>query len=60
MFSKSLMKHFKGFGTRFTELHAKLDAETPFDFVIHGRQNEMRSQKSTRAKSNACSQCSVR
>jgi hypothetical protein len=26
MFSKSLTKHFKGFRSAFTELHAKLDA----------------------------------
>jgi hypothetical protein len=40
MFSKSLMKHFKGFGNGFTELHAKLDAGTLLDFAIPRRQNE--------------------
>jgi hypothetical protein len=33
------MKHFKGFGSGFTKLHAKLDADT-FDFAIHQGQNE--------------------
>jgi hypothetical protein len=28
MFSKSLTKHFRGFGSGFTELHAKLHADT--------------------------------
>jgi hypothetical protein len=28
MFSKSITKHFKGFGSGFTEFHAKLDADT--------------------------------
>jgi hypothetical protein len=46
MFSKSLMKHLKGF----TELHAKLDADTLLDFAIHRGQNETRSRKSTRVK----------
>jgi hypothetical protein len=31
MFSKSLTKHFKGFGSRLTELHEKLDADTLLD-----------------------------
>jgi hypothetical protein len=31
MFSKSLMQHFKGFVGGFTELHAKLDADTLLD-----------------------------
>jgi hypothetical protein len=48
--SKSLRKHFKGFGRGFTELHAKLDADTLLDFTIHRRQNETRSRKSTRVK----------
>jgi hypothetical protein len=43
------MKHFKGFD-RFTELHAKLDADTLLDFAIHCRQNETQSRKSTRVK----------
>jgi hypothetical protein len=50
MFSKSLMKHFKGFGSGFTELHAKLDADTLLDFVIHRRQNKTRSRKSIHVK----------
>jgi hypothetical protein len=40
MFSKSLMKHFKGFGNGFTKLHAKLDADMLLDFAIHHKQNE--------------------
>jgi hypothetical protein len=39
-FSKSPMKYFKGFGSRFTELHAKFDADMLLDFAIHHRQNE--------------------
>jgi hypothetical protein len=45
-----LTKHFRGFGSGFTELHAKLDAEMLFDFAIHRRQNETQSQKSTHVK----------
>jgi hypothetical protein len=44
------MKHFKGFGSRFTELHAKLDADTLLDIAIHRRQNETRGQKNTHVK----------
>jgi hypothetical protein len=40
MFSKSLTKHFKGFGSGFTELHAKLDADALLDFAIHRSQRE--------------------
>jgi hypothetical protein len=40
MLSKSLKKHFKGFDSGFTELHAKLDADMLLYFVIHRRQNE--------------------
>jgi hypothetical protein len=43
MFSKSLMKHFKGFGSGFTELHEKLDADTLLDFAIRRSQRETRS-----------------
>jgi hypothetical protein len=50
MFSKSLTKHFKSFGSGFTELRAKLDADTLLDFAFHRRQNETRSRKSTRVK----------
>jgi hypothetical protein len=41
---------FQGFGSGFTELHAKLDSDTLLDFAIHRRQNETRSRKSTRVK----------
>jgi hypothetical protein len=47
MFPKSHMKHFKGFGSGFTQLQAKLDADTLLDFAIHCRQNETQSQKNT-------------
>jgi hypothetical protein len=50
MFFKSLTKHFKSLGRGFTELHAKLDADTLLDFALHRRQNETRSRKSTRVK----------
>jgi hypothetical protein len=40
MFSKSLTKHFKGFGSGFTDLHAKSGAETLLDFAIHHSQRE--------------------
>jgi hypothetical protein len=49
MFSKSLTKHLKGFGSGFTKLHAKLDADTLLDFAIHRRQNET-SRKSACVK----------
>jgi hypothetical protein len=39
MLSKSLTKHFKGFGSGFTKLHAKRDAGMLLDFAIHRRQN---------------------
>jgi hypothetical protein len=50
MFSKSLTKHFKSFGSGFTELHAKLAADTMLNYAIHRRQNETQSRKSTRVK----------
>jgi hypothetical protein len=50
MFSKSVTKLFKGFGSGFTELHAKLDVDTLLYFAIHRRQNKRRSRKSTRVK----------
>jgi hypothetical protein len=50
MFSKSLTKHFKGFGSGFIELHAKLDADMLLDLAIYRRQNGTRSRKSTRVK----------
>jgi hypothetical protein len=46
MFSKRFTKHFKGFGSRYTELRARLDADTLLNFVIHHRQNETQSRKS--------------
>jgi hypothetical protein len=49
-FSKNLKKHFMGFGNGFTELHAKLDADTLLNFVIHHRQNKTQSQKFTHVK----------
>jgi hypothetical protein len=58
MFSKNFTKHFEGFGSRFTELRAKLDADTLLDFAIHHRQNETWSGKSTHAKT-VCSQRGV-
>jgi hypothetical protein len=50
MFSISLTKHFKGFGSGFTKPHAKLDADTLLDFANHRRQNETRSRKRTGVK----------
>jgi hypothetical protein len=37
---QSLMKHFKRLVSRFTELQAKLDADTLLDYAIHRRKNE--------------------
>jgi hypothetical protein len=48
--SKSPTKRFKGFGSGFAGLHAKLDADTLLDFAIHRKQNETRSLKSTFVK----------
>jgi hypothetical protein len=53
------MKHFKGFDSGFTELHAKLDADTFLNFAIHCTQNKTQSQKSTAIKTNAWSQQGV-
>jgi hypothetical protein len=50
MFSKSLAKHFSGFGIGFAELHAKLNADMLLAFAIHRLRNETRSRKSTRVK----------
>jgi hypothetical protein len=47
---QSLMKHFIGFGSGFTELHTKLDADTLLSFAIHRRQNGTRNRKSTCVK----------
>jgi hypothetical protein len=41
MFSKSLKKHFKCFGSRFTKFHAKLDADTLLDFAITDKKNKV-------------------
>jgi hypothetical protein len=41
---------FQEFGSRFTELYTKLDADTLLDFAIHHIQYETRSRKSTRVK----------
>jgi hypothetical protein len=50
IFSVVLLVHFKGFGSGFAKLHAKLDADTLLDFAIHRRQKETRSRKGTRVK----------
>jgi hypothetical protein len=44
------MKHFKDFGSGFTELHTKLDADALLDFAIHRRQNKTQIRKSTCVK----------
>jgi hypothetical protein len=51
MFSKSLMKHFKRFDSGFTELHAKLDADTLLDFATHNRQKKPEVEKAIRVRS---------
>jgi hypothetical protein len=50
MFSESIMKHFMGFGSGFTELHAKHDADMLHDFAIYHKQNGAQSQKSSYLK----------
>jgi hypothetical protein len=40
-----LTKHFSGFGSGFTERHAKLDVDTLLNFAIHRRQNKTKSKK---------------
>jgi hypothetical protein len=45
VFSKSITKQFKGFGSGYTELHAKLDPDTLLNFAIHRRQNETKVEK---------------
>jgi hypothetical protein len=47
---KRLMKHFRGFGSGFPELHTKIDANMLLNFAIHRRKKETHSQKSTRVK----------
>jgi hypothetical protein len=49
-FSESLTKHFNGFGSGFTKLHAELDEDTLLDVAVHRRQNETQSQESTCVK----------
>jgi hypothetical protein len=41
MFLKSFTKHVIGFSGGFTELRAKLGADTLLEFAIHHRQNEV-------------------
>jgi hypothetical protein len=41
---QKLTKHFKSFGNGFSELYAKFDADTLFDFAIHRRQNEKKKE----------------
>jgi hypothetical protein len=50
------MKHFKGFGSGFTELQAKLNADTLLDFAIHHRQKRNTKSKKHSCKNNASSQ----
>jgi hypothetical protein len=47
MLTINLIKHFKGFSSRFTKLHTKLNADTLLDFAIHCRQNITVIQKGT-------------
>jgi hypothetical protein len=44
MFTKSVIKHFKGFGSGFTKLHAKLDADRLLSYPLWINQN-MKSKK---------------
>jgi hypothetical protein len=41
MFSKSFTKHFRGFVSGLTEIHAKIDADMLLNFAIHHRQNKI-------------------
>jgi hypothetical protein len=50
MFSKSHKKHFKGFGSGFTELHAKLHAGMLLAFAFRSRKYETQSRKDPRVK----------
>jgi hypothetical protein len=43
-------KAFYDFGSGFTKLHPKLNADTLLYFAIHRRQNKTRSRKHTRVK----------
>jgi hypothetical protein len=40
---KASQKHYMSFGSVFTELHAKLEADMLLDFAIHRRQNVTQS-----------------
>jgi hypothetical protein len=42
---KAPSKHFKGCGTEFTELHAKLVSDTLLDFAIHRKQTKHEVEK---------------
>jgi hypothetical protein len=42
--SKSLTKHFKGFDSRFTKLHSKVDADMLLDFDIDSRFTKLHSK----------------
>jgi hypothetical protein len=53
-----LQKYFKGFGSGFTKLHAKLDADMLLEFAICRRQKETKSKKHS-CKNNVCSQRGV-
>jgi hypothetical protein len=59
MFSKSLTKHFSGFGSGFTELHAKLDADTLLNFCYPSQTKRNTALKKHLCKNSACSQCGV-
>jgi hypothetical protein len=37
---QNFKKHFKTFGSGFTEIHAKFDAETLLDFALHPKENK--------------------
>jgi hypothetical protein len=43
---QSLMKHFKGFGSRFIELHAKLDADMLLDLPFISDKTKHEVEKS--------------
>jgi hypothetical protein len=52
------MKHFRGFGRGFTELHAKLDADTSFNLSAIADKTKQEVKKHL-CKSNVCSQHGV-
>jgi hypothetical protein len=58
MFSKGLTKHFKGVGSGFTELHAKLDADTLLDLPSIADKANTKSKKHSH-KNSVCSQHGV-